>query len=173
MHGERDGSVIPTPHATDGLVNSPPGDGGPPEQQFVIATIADQACGIPVLPVRDVLGRQRITRIPLAPPEVAGSLNLRGRIVTAISLRRRLGLPPRPEPEEEMAVIVEHDRELYALLVDHVRGVASIGAGALEQNPPNLPRRWAAISAGICPQESDLLVVLDVNALLAKAEPGA
>ena len=57
---------------------------------FVTLTVADQLCGVPVLAVRDVLGEQAITRIPLAPPEIAGSLNLRGRIVTAIDLRRRL-----------------------------------------------------------------------------------
>ena len=58
---------------------------------YVTMTIADQLFGIPVLQVQDVLGPQRITRIPLAPPEVAGSLNLRGRIVTAIDVRLRLG----------------------------------------------------------------------------------
>ena len=58
-------------------------------RMFVILTVADQLCGVPVLGVRDILGEQTITRIPLAPPEIAGSLNLRGRIVTAIDLRRR------------------------------------------------------------------------------------
>ncbi|HLB98087.1 MAG TPA: chemotaxis protein CheW, partial [Acetobacteraceae bacterium] len=62
------------------------------DRQFVTLTVADQLCGVPVLGVRDILGEQTITRIPLAPEEVAGSLNLRGRIVTAIDLRRRLGL---------------------------------------------------------------------------------
>ncbi len=62
---------------------------------FVSVVVGDQLFGIPVLEVRDVLASQRITRVPLAPPEVAGSLNLRGRIVTAIDLRTRLGLPPR------------------------------------------------------------------------------
>ena len=66
------------------------------EQVLVTLTVADQLCGVPVLAVRDILGEQTITRIPLAPPEIAGSLNLRGRIVTAIDLRRRLQLPPAP-----------------------------------------------------------------------------
>ena len=63
---------------------------GEDTQVLVTLTVADQLCGIPVLAVRDILGEQTITRIPLAPPEIAGSLNLRGRIVTAIDLRRRL-----------------------------------------------------------------------------------
>ena len=60
-------------------------------------TLAGQVCGVPVGAVRDILAEQPITRIPLAPPDIAGSLNLRGRIVTSIDLRRRLGLPE-PEP---------------------------------------------------------------------------
>ena len=63
--------------------------------EFVTITIKDQWFGIPVLTVQDVLDTQTITRIPLAPTEVAGALNLRGRIVTAIDVRRRLGLPDR------------------------------------------------------------------------------
>jgi len=58
-------------------------------------TVGGQPCGVPVLLVRDVLGTQSITPIPLAPVEIEGAMNLRGRIVTAVDLRRRLGLPPR------------------------------------------------------------------------------
>src|SRR5215468_2596734 len=77
------------------------------ERAFVTLTVADQLCGVPVLAVRDVLGPQTITRIPLAPPEIAGSLNLRGRIVTAIDLRRRLRLSPAPAEMERMSVVAE------------------------------------------------------------------
>ena len=74
---------------------------------FVTLTVADQLCGVPVLGVRDILAEQAITRIPLAPPEIAGSLNLRGRIVTAIDLRRRLRLPPAPAGQPRMSVVAE------------------------------------------------------------------
>src|SRR6185312_17158778 len=96
---------------------------GTEEQVFVTLTVADQLCGVPVLAVRDILGEQTITRIPLAPPEIAGSLNLRGRIVTAIDLRRRLQLPPAPEAQPRMSVVAEQGGELYALLVDQVSEV--------------------------------------------------
>ena len=87
---------------------------------FVTMTIANQLFGIPVLQVQDVLGHQRITRIPLAPPEVAGSLNLRGRIVTAIDVRLRLGLPGRQKDKPEMSIVVDLRGELYSLIVDAV-----------------------------------------------------
>jgi purine-binding chemotaxis protein CheW len=136
---------------------------------FVTLTLADQLCGVPVMGVRDVLGAHPITRIPLAPPEIAGSLNLRGRIVTAIDLRRRLGLPPAPQNAERMSVVAELGGELYALLVDHVGEVVSPPSSAFERNPPTLNETWAAFSLGIYRLEGQLMVVLDVSRLLSLA----
>ena len=67
------------------------------QAEFVTMSVDGQLFGIPVLLVQDALKAQKITRIPLASREVAGALNLRGRIVTAIDVRRRLGLPDRAE----------------------------------------------------------------------------
>jgi purine-binding chemotaxis protein CheW len=142
------------------------------DRQFVTLTIADQLCGVPVLGVRDILGEQVITRIPLAPEEVAGSLNLRGRIVTAIDLRRRLGLPPAPPGTRRMAVVAEQGGELYALLVDQVSEVMRVKASAFERNPPTLSAAWARFTTGIYRLDGRLLVVLDVGRLLALGEPG-
>jgi purine-binding chemotaxis protein CheW len=142
------------------------------DRQFVTLTVADQLCGVPVLGVRDILGEQVITRIPLAPPEVAGSLNLRGRIVTAIDLRQRLGLPAAPQGTRRMSVVAEQGGELYALLVDQVSEVMRVTASAFERNPPTLPATWARFSTGIYRLEDRLLVVLDVAKLLALGEPG-
>jgi len=142
------------------------------ERVFVTLTVADQLCGIPVLGVRDILGEQVITRIPLAPPEIAGSLNLRGRIVTAIDLRCRLKLPPPPAGARRMSVVAEQGGELYALLVDQVSEVMSLKPSAFERNPPTLPQSWAMFSAGVYRLEDRLLVVLDVGRLLALSEAG-
>ena len=136
-------------------------------QVLVTLTVADQLCGVPVLAVRDILGEQVITRIPLAPPEVAGSLNLRGRIVTAIDLRRRLRLPPPPLNQARMSVVAEQGGELYALLVDQVSEVLSLDASMFERNPPTLEKCWAEFSTGIFRLDGRLLVVLDVSRLLA------
>ncbi len=140
---------------------------GDADESFVTLTVAGQLCGVPVLSVRDILGAQIITRIPLAPPEIAGSLNLRGRIVTAIDLRRRLGLPCADARSLRMSVVAEQGGELYALLVDQVSEVMRLLASAFERNPSTLGRSWAAFSAGIYRLEDRLMVVLDVARLLA------
>jgi purine-binding chemotaxis protein CheW len=137
------------------------------EEVFVTLSVADQLCGIPVLAVRDVLGPQAITRIPLAPREVAGSLNLRGRIVTAIDLRRRLCLPPAPAGTAQMSIVAEQSGELYALLVDQVSEVLSLSLRQFERNPPTLPQEWARFSTGVYRLQGRLMAVLDVGRLLA------
>jgi purine-binding chemotaxis protein CheW len=156
------------------LMERPEASGGiteADEQQFVTLMLGDQLCGIPVLAVRDVLGEQTITRVPLAPREVAGSLNLRGRIVTAIDLRLRLGLPPAPPGTPRMSVVADNAGELYALLIDQVSEVMSLKASALERNPPTLPPPWAEFSSGIHRLEGRLLVLLDVERLIRVVVP--
>jgi purine-binding chemotaxis protein CheW len=137
---------------------------------FVSVVIGDQLFGIPVLEVRDVLASQRITRVPLAPPEVSGSLNLRGRIVTAIDIRTRLGLPERTADEAagkaRMSVVVDHGGELYSLMVDSVGEVLSLTPANFERNPATLDARWREVSAGIYRLDGSLLIVLDVTRLL-------
>lgn len=135
-------------------------------REYVTMTVVDQLFGIPVLTVQDVLGPQRITRIPLSPPEIAGALNLRGRIVTAIDVRRRLGLPPRGEDTSSMSVVVDHKGELYSLIVDAVGEVMSLPADAYERNPATLDPRWREVSGGIYRLKGKLLVVLEVPRLL-------
>ncbi len=135
-------------------------------RDFVTMALGDHLFGIPVLSVQDVLGAQSITRIPLASPEVAGALNLRGRIVTAIDVRRRLGLSARPRDTQPMNVVVEHEGELYSLIFDTVGEVMSLPADSYERNPATLDARWREVAGGIYRLQGKLLVVLDVARLL-------
>lgn len=138
----------------------------PETQDYVTMFIEGQLFGIPVLTVQDVLGPQKITRIPLAPREVAGSLNLRGRIVTAIDVRLRLGLSNKGGDNKSMSVVVDMGGELYSLMVDQVGEVLSLPAAKFERNPPTLDLMWREFSTGIYRLEDKLLVVLDVSKLL-------
>ncbi len=136
-------------------------------RDFLTILIAGQKFGIPVLQVQDVLGPQRITHIPMAPPEVAGSLNLRGRIVTAIDVRKRLDLEQRTDGDgHEMSVVVELENELYSLIIDRVGDVLSLHNDFYEKTPATLDPVWRDISMGIYRLENELLVVLDIPKLL-------
>jgi purine-binding chemotaxis protein CheW len=143
------------------------GSHGETVHAFVTMSLDRQRFGIPVLQVQDVLGPQRITPVPLGPPWVAGVLNLRGRIVTAIDVRRRLGLAKLAQPGMEMSIVVEHDADLYSLIVDKVGEVIQYDADAVGPNPPTLDRVWRQISAGIVRADDELLVILDVKKLFA------
>src|SRR5260221_8369337 len=86
--------------------------------EYVTVTLDDQLFGLPISRVQDVFVPDRLTHVPLSPPEIAGVLNLRGRIVTAIDMRCRLGLPPRDGKTPAIAVGIELKSESYGLLVD-------------------------------------------------------
>jgi purine-binding chemotaxis protein CheW len=111
--------------------------------------------------------------VPLAPPEVAGLLNLRGRIVTALDLRRRLGLPPRDAGQPTVAVGIEDRGELYGLIADRVGDVLWLKPSSFESNPANLDPRWARVCAGVHRLDGDIMVVLDVDKLLDFSQFGA
>ncbi|WCL55372.1 chemotaxis protein CheW [Gimibacter soli] len=143
--------------------------GGTGRRDFVTIKLAEQTLGIPVLAVQDVLNPQKITRIPLSPEWVAGVLNLRGRIVTAIDLRRRLGLPPQDEAKRSMSVVVDFYGEPYSLQIDSVGEVLSLEDSLFERNPVTLDQRWRDVSRGIYRLEKELLVILDVEKLLGSA----
>ena len=143
------------------------------EAGLVSIQIGGQTFGVPVLEVQDVINRTAINRVPLAPPEIAGSLNLRGRIVTAIDMRRRLGLPPQAEDQGDgVSVIVEQSSgELYALMVDDVGDVLWLPPSAFEPPPPTLSPAWRDLCDGLGPQHQHQAVFQPVEAV-ADGAPG-
>jgi purine-binding chemotaxis protein CheW len=137
-----------------------------PTEGFVTVVTGGQLFGLRLDRVRDVFVPRGISQVPLAPPEVAGLLNLRGRIVTAIDLRRRLGLPPRSDGGAPVAVGIEEPGELYGLIVDRVGDVLWLKRSSYEVNPVNLDPRWTKVCAGVHRLEHGLMVVLDVDKVL-------
>lgn len=135
--------------------------------EYITVTIAGQLFGLPIHEVQDVFVPDNITDVPLAMPEVAGVLNLRGRIVTAIDMRKRLGVDVSDEDATTMAVGIEHNSESYGLIIDRVGEVHRLSQSTFEANPSNLDPRWASISSGVHRLDGDLMVVLDVNKVLA------
>ena len=138
--------------------------------EYVTVRIGGQLFGVPVTEVREVFSPQGITDVPKAPPEIAGLLNLRGRIVTAIDARCRLGLPPFTSEKPRMALGMEYGTELYGILVDEVGEVMRLKEDTLEQVPAHLDGKWRAVMTGVHRLEDELLAVLDMQALIDVAE---
>jgi purine-binding chemotaxis protein CheW len=135
-------------------------------KEYVTAIIGGQLFGLPIVRVQDVFITERLTRVPLAPPEIAGVLNLRGRIVTLIDLSRRFGLGKREPGATAMAIGVESRGESYGLLIDSVGEVLKLDEGMRESNPINLDARLARVSSGIYRLDGQLLIVADVDRVL-------
>lgn len=136
---------------------------------YVTVTIAGQLLGLPIERVQDVFMAERVTPVPLAPSEIIGLLNLRGRIVTAICLRRRMAhvlTGAAMEGGELTAVGLDHDGEAFALIVDQVGEVMRLPRSGFEPLPVHLDRGWADLAMGIHRLDDRLLVVLDVDSVL-------
>ncbi len=134
--------------------------------EYVTAMIGGQLFGMPISRVQDVFIPELMTRVPLASSDVAGVLNLRGRIVTAIDMRSRLGLPKRDSGRPPMAVGVDLRGESYGLLIDAVGEVLKLADDSREVNPVNLDPRMAKMACGIHRLDGQLMVVLDVDRVL-------
>jgi purine-binding chemotaxis protein CheW len=134
--------------------------------EYVTVMVADQIFGLPIDRVHDVFIASAVTAVPLAQREIIGLLNLRGRVVTAMCLRRRLGLPDAGSGRE-MAVGLEHQGESYGLLVDQVGEVLKLSSETREPNPVHMDQRWVSLSRGVHRLDDKLLIILDVDAVLA------
>jgi len=131
--------------------------------QFSTFFVADLFFGVDVLRVQEVLRFQQMTRVPQAPDVIEGLINLRGQIVTAIDMRRRLRLPPRAGDQTPMNVVVRTDDGAVSLLVDEIGDVLDVDASTYEQPPENLDAAARELIRGVYKLKDRLLLVLDTE----------
>ena len=137
--------------------------------EYVTAVIGGQLFGLPISRVQDVFMPERLTRVPLSSVEIAGVLNLRGRIVTVIDVRARLGLARADDGKPPMAVGVDLRGESYGLLIDQIGEVLRLPEESREENPVNLDPRMAKLAGGVHRLDGQLMVILDVDRVLELA----
>jgi len=137
--------------------------------EYVTAVIGEQLFGLPISRVQDVFMPDRLTRVPLSSNEIAGVLNLRGRIVTVVDMRARLGLSKSSDNRPPMAVGVDLRGESYGLLIDEIGEVLRLSDDSREENPVNLDPRMAKLAGGVHRLDGRLMVVLDVERVLELA----
>ena len=134
--------------------------------QYLTAYVNDHYIGVAIRNIQDVIGPQAITQIPRARHAIAGVLNLRGRIVTAIDMHERLEELCRGNKESRMGVIIEAQDELFSLLVDHVEDVMSINDDDIEQVPPTLNSLWQDVCCGVYQMQGRIMILLDIERVL-------
>jgi purine-binding chemotaxis protein CheW len=147
-----------------------------PASQFCTFLVGDLYFGLDVRRVQEVLRSQAVTRVPRAPAVIEGLINLRGQIVPAIDMRRRLGLPPRPAGIEPMSMVVRTEEGAASLLVDEIGDVLDADSGTFEPVPVNLAAPQRELIRGVCKLKDRLLLVLDAEHTLelgVAAETGA
>jgi purine-binding chemotaxis protein CheW len=122
--------------------------------------------GVDVSLVQEVVRLQLITPVPLASPEIAGLINLRGEVLTAIDLRARLGLPPADANREPVNVVVRVDDEPVSLLVDEIGGVLEVSQVPFEQTPSTVDERVRDLLLGAYTLPDRLLLALNARQIL-------
>jgi len=125
--------------------------------------IADFFFGVDVLRVQEVLRAQPMTRVPQAPEVIEGLINLRGQIVTAIDMRRRLKLAPRPADAAPMNMVIRTEDGAVSLLVDEIGDVLDVDSAAWERAPENLDAQVRDLIRGVYKLDGRLLLVLDTE----------
>jgi purine-binding chemotaxis protein CheW len=144
-------------------------------QQFCTFFLDGHFFGTPVPQVQEVIQDQEMTRVPLAPKVVSGMINLRGQIVSAIDLRRRLGLHDRPDGQLPMNVVVRTNEGAVSLLVDEIGDVIEVEEETLESPPETLQGFARQVVRGVYKLSGRLLLALDIDRVvdlgdLAKAK---
>ena len=136
------------------------------EEQLVTMIVDKQLFGIPILQVQDIVEATKITPVPLAPSAIAGVLNLRGRIVKVIDLRKLLGNFEELPWDSQMGVTVEYQGDLYTLLVDAIGDVRTLSRRDFDSSPSTMEDNIRQLCSGIYRLRGNLLVVLDVSRIL-------
>jgi len=135
-------------------------------RQYSTFQVEDLFFGIEVLKVQEVLRYLEMTPVPLAPEVIEGLINLRGQIITAVDMRRRLGLRPRLNGATPINVVVRSDDGAVSLLVDEIGDVLEVRADSYEPPPDNMPAEQRALIEGVYKLDGRLLLILDTERVL-------
>lgn len=133
------------------------------QTQYCTFFVDSHMFGVDVLDVQEIIRAQTLTRVPLAPAVVEGLINLRGQIVTAIDLRRRLEFKARAAHVTPVNVVVRTGDEAYSLLVDEIGDVVEVSGEAFEEAPDTLTGAARKLITGVCKLPGRLLLILDTE----------
>lgn len=140
--------------------------------QLVSFSVANEEYGLDILRVQEIIRTQQLTRVPNLPEYVEGVINLRGKVIPVIALRRRLGLEPMDSDKNTRIVVVDVHGQTVGFIVDAVSEVLRISSDTVEPTP-RIGQVEREYIAGVGKLDSRLLLMLDLERLMNQAEIGA
>ena len=143
------------------------------EMQLVVFELGDESYGVDISRVQDINRMQEITEIPHAPESVVGVINLRGRVIPVIDLRKRFGLPEAVHTKDTRIVVVHLEGNLIGVIVDAVSQVLRIPADIVEPPSPVLAGVDSRYLRGIAKLDDRLVILLDLDFVLSRREQEA
>ncbi|MFO7818425.1 MAG: chemotaxis protein CheW [Thermodesulfobacteriota bacterium] len=138
--------------------------------QLVTFSIGEEEFGVEILKVQEINRMMEITRVPKAPDFVEGVINLRGRVIPVIDLRKRFGLQSRVHDKDTRIIVIEINKMIVGFVVDAVSEVLRIPADTVEPPPPVVAGLDSEYISGVGKLEDRLLILLDLDSLLTRQE---
>ena len=139
--------------------------------QFATFYLESEPFGINILQVQEILLKQNITPVPLAEGYVLGLISLRGQIVTAVDLKRRLGKPTTRSVADPYQIVVKTGGLIASFQVDQIGDVIEVAAEEIKPPPESISQQDARFLEGVYPMENEILSILNVEAVLATVSP--
>jgi purine-binding chemotaxis protein CheW len=138
--------------------------------QLVTFSIGEEEFGVEILKVQEINRMMEITRVPKAPDFVEGVINLRGRVIPVIDLRKRFGLESKVHDKDTRIIVIEINKMIVGFVVDAVSEVLRIPADTVEPPPPVVAGLDSEYISGVGKLEDRLLILLDLDRLLTRQE---
>ncbi|MBL4775725.1 MAG: chemotaxis protein CheW [Mariprofundus sp.] len=141
--------------------------------ELLTCRVGDQWLGLQVKQVREVVAPQVCTQMPLSADAVMGLINLRGRVITQLDVRKVIGLPDRETDNYRVAIVETLSGEDFGLMMDEVGEVVDLDPSQFEKTPKTLDRIWQDVSEGVLKQEDRVVVLVNVERFIALTIPQA
>jgi len=138
--------------------------------QLVTFSIGEEEFGVDILKVQEIIRMMEITKVPRAPEFVEGVINLRGKVIPIIDLRRRFGLSARGHDKHTRIIVIEINNMIVGFVVDSVSEVLRIPSSTVEPPPPVVSGLESEYISGVGKLEDRLLILLDLDMLLSHEE---
>lgn len=143
---------------------------GGSERQIVVFSLGNESYGVDIASVREIIVMQKITPVPRTPEFVQGIINLRGRVIPVLDLRKHFGFEVKPPDEDQRIVVADVDGEIVGVVVDSVFSVMRVPDSAIEPPSPMVTGPEAQYLVGIAKTEDRLIILLDIAKIITDAE---